>query len=84
MVRRNTLKKIIFELEIIIIKKNNYNNIDSFNFLIIDSIPLIFSEFIHKNLNIAILDMSNNLKTDLRALFDKDIIKKIEEINNYD
>jgi hypothetical protein len=62
----------------------NSNQDNSVKYLIVDAIPLIIADFIHENINIAILDMSDDLKSDLRGLFDKEIIKKIVEASHYD
>ncbi len=76
-------KKIDEELLSVVNDDNNDNKIRK-KLIISDAIPLIIAEFIHENINIAILDMSDELKSDIRILFDKDIIKKIEEYSNYD
>jgi len=65
------------------INKSPYQD-NSTKYLIIEAVPLIIADFIHENINIAILDMSNDLRSDLRGLFDKEIIKKIEEASQFD
>ncbi len=79
------VKKLDDEIRSVILDNSvNENKNINVKYLITDSIPLIIADFIHENINIAILDMSNELKSDLRGLFDKEIIKKIEEASQYD
>jgi len=67
------------------LKLNKHASQENFvKYIIADAIPLIIADFIHENINIALLEMSDDLKSDLRGLFDKEIIKKIEEASQYD
>ena len=51
------------------------------NFLFIESLPLILADFLEQHLNNAIIESEDELAKELKTLFDKDILKKI---NNYE
>ena len=50
--------------------------------LFIESLPLILADFLEQHLNNAIVESEDELSKELKTLFDKDILKKINDYEN--
>ena len=57
------------------IKNNN-------DFLFIESLPLILSDFLEKHLSYAVVESEDDLAKELKILFDKDILNRINDYEN--
>ncbi len=53
-------------------------------YLLIEILPLIFADYIHENPSIVILDTTEELKYELRTLFDNEILQRLGELIKYD
>ena len=62
--------------------KNNINQLDSNNFIFIESLPLIIADFLQLHMNNAIVESEDELGRELKLLFDNEILKKMSEYKN--
>ena len=71
---KNEIKKTL-SIKSAKIKNNN-------DFLFIESLPLILSDFLEKHISYAVVESEDDLAKELKILFDKDILNRINDYEN--
>jgi hypothetical protein len=53
-------------------------------YLLIEILPLIIADYVHDNFNVVIIDTNEELKSELRTLFDNELLQRLGENTKYD
>ena len=65
-------------------KSSNYSNYINNDCLYIESLPLILADFLQLYKTYAIIESEDELSKEIKILFDKDLLKRINEYENVD
>lgn len=80
----NNKKEISNKIEKNDVSKNNINNEDkNNNLLYIETLPLIIIDYLQEHKNYAIVEIEEQLSNELNLLFNKELLEKINEYDEY-
>ena len=80
----NNKKEISNKIEKNDVSKNNINNEDkNNNLLYIETLPLIITDYLQEHKNYAVVEIEEQLSNELNLLFNKELLKKINEYDEY-